>query len=1706
MNRRKLWRLLLAISLGFLTSCTTGIRQIGQNIPAIESIIAVSGTNQSHAVKSTFGQALVATVSMNGVPTSGIVVKFAAPSFGPSATFSNGSSLTASATSDENGIATSPSFEANGKVGTYSISATADGVQVPATFRLTNTTGAPASIVASSGSPQTAGIGAAFASPLVAQALDAGGNPVSGAIVTFTAPASGASGTFAGGVATETHTTNASGLATSTTYTANLTAGADVVTATVVGVSTPANFALTNGAGAPASIVASQGTPQSAGIGTAFSTALGASILDAESNPVPGIPVTFTAPTSGATGTFVGGQSVVTTITDSTGLATAPTFTANGTLGAYTVTATSTAVSATATFSLTNRQPGNTYVFYLSGQDAYGPDFYALAGSVIIDPNGNVLAGEQDYNSPSVGLSSPEPSGDTITGGTMVVNSTTGQGTLTLVTNNSSLGVNGVETLGVQFVNTNHAQIVQFDGTATSSGSLDTQNQGTLSGGLSFALGGLDNIFGPVSFGGVFSVAGTTVQSGTFDENDNGTLGTAAALSGTISAPDSLGRGTLTTNLNYLTQPLASPIVLNYYLVGPEVIRIIGVDPTDTVMGSAFGQGSTAGSFSNSSLQNSLFALQGSPFLINYGTTGTISPSSGSFTGVGDNSETFYGVQSIATLINGTYSIAGTGYGNLTIGQPGSPILNDVNLLGIYMTDPKLNLSDPNNTSTGLGGALLVDMDSALPGGIGVVIPQTDTSTASFTGNYSFGAQAFFTGLGFDFVGQGTVTGGTLNGTGFLSDIFEVFNQTTTDSSVAFAGTPLPDTGNPGRYTLSSSNSNPNPLNMTVNGSTTPFDVVMYQANGGQILWLNEDATFTTVFVGSLQQQGSLSGIPGSTSGSTVTITATSGTPQSANVNTAFALPLVATLTTGGVPTSGVTVTFTAPSSGASGTFTGGLTTATATTNSSGVATAPAFTANASAGAYTVTASATGASSPANFSLTNTSASQEAIAATGGTPQSATINTAFAAALVATVTTNGSPTSGVVVTFTAPSSGASGTFTGGSATAQATTDTNGNATAPTFTANGTTGAYTVAATATGISTPANFDLTNTAGSSVVITATGGTPQSATVNTAFASPLSATVTTNGNPTSGVVVTFTAPNAGASGTFTGGSTTVEATTNGSGVATSPTFTANGTVGSYTVTATATGATGPANFSLTNNSVSNTKTYVFSLSGLDTLGPNFYALAGAVTFDSTGNVLGGDQDYNAAPFGAVSPEPSGDAISGGTLTVNSTTGQGTLTLNTNNTNLGVNGVETLGVQFVNSNHALIIAFDGVATSSGTMDLQTLPTALSGGYAFTMDGSDPNDNPVNLGGVFSVSGGITLQDGLVDMNDFGTVTQGTALSGTVANFDSYGRGSISSTLNYSGSPVALNYYVIGPEAVRLVDVDSTDSAIGSAFGQGVNGSSGSNSAIGKSVFTLNGSPYPANYGAVGVFSTSNTSSPTADLSGVADDNEQAGFQLQATPISGTYSVGTNGYGSLTINSGDLADVSALGLYLTDPNLNLTDPNNTTSGLGGALLSDMDAVLAGGTGLVVPQTDASKASFTGQYAFNAQALWFLFEFDFAAQGSVSSGTLNGTGLASDPFGYLGGSATDSGVTSGGAMQADTSNPGRYTLLSTNSKPNPLKIKVGTTVTQFDVAIYQASGGLLFWLDEDVTDLFTGSLQQQGSLSGIPGTKKGQAKASLHTK
>jgi Domain of unknown function (DUF4082)/Glycosyl hydrolases family 16 len=333
------------------------------------SIAATAGTPQNAVVGTAFTTALQATVKdISNNPVSGVTVTFAAPGSGASGTFGG----PASVTTNSSGVATAPAFTANTVAGSYTATASVSGVATSASFSLTNTSVPPASIAATAGASQNATIGTAFATALQATVKDAGNNPVSGVTVTFTAPGSGASGTFAGGV--NTATTNSSGVATAQAFTANTVAGGYTITASVSGVSTPASFSLTNNAGPAASVTATTGTPQSATIGTAFATALQATVQDASNNPVSGVTVTFAAPGSGASGTFAGGVNTATT--NSSGVATAPAFTANATAGSYTVTASVSGVSTPASFSLRNNSdPGNSV-----GQTLFTTQTPALVG------------------------------------------------------------------------------------------------------------------------------------------------------------------------------------------------------------------------------------------------------------------------------------------------------------------------------------------------------------------------------------------------------------------------------------------------------------------------------------------------------------------------------------------------------------------------------------------------------------------------------------------------------------------------------------------------------------------------------------------------------------------------------------------------------------------------------------------------------------------------------------------------------------------------------------------------------------------------------------------------------------------------------------------------------------------------------------------------------------------------------------------------------------------------------------------------------------------------------------------------------------------------------------------------------------------------------------------------------------------------------
>ena len=140
------------------------------------------------------------------------------------------------------------------------------------------------------GNSQSTTVGNDFATPLEVLDVDQFGNPVSGASVTFAAPASGASGTFAtcAGGNPQTYqcvaTTNASGQATASTFTANTRSGsAYSVTTSASGVASPPTFTATNTVGAPVQVNITP-TPTSMAASSTTSIALGFQLVDQYGN------------------------------------------------------------------------------------------------------------------------------------------------------------------------------------------------------------------------------------------------------------------------------------------------------------------------------------------------------------------------------------------------------------------------------------------------------------------------------------------------------------------------------------------------------------------------------------------------------------------------------------------------------------------------------------------------------------------------------------------------------------------------------------------------------------------------------------------------------------------------------------------------------------------------------------------------------------------------------------------------------------------------------------------------------------------------------------------------------------------------------------------------------------------------------------------------------------------------------------------------------------------------------------------------------------------------------------------------------------------------------------------------------------------------------------------------------------------------------
>jgi hypothetical protein len=633
------------------------------------AIAISSGSGQSATVSTSFANPLVAVVTSNGTPESGVSVTFTAPATGASGTFSNGTA-TETDTTNGSGLATSSTFKANSTSGgPYTVTASTSQASSPADFSLTNSSASASTqtIKAIAGTPQLAiASGTAFGTPLVVQVTNiSSGNPVAGAMVTFTAPASGASALFASsGKATETDTTNANGIAVSSVVSADYsqTSGAFTIAASTPNAASAANFSLTDW---------DQTTLCYAPLPTAASALenyyyapLYVVTTDCSGNPVSQVGEVFIneAGASGAEGFFIAdlNSNSSTIYSQPNGLAAAGNFQANGTAGNYQLNAPS--GPGEAVFNLSNQAstvlsfaPKSNYVFYLQGQDAvdyplsgggsnYGGT-YVYTGAFTVDSTGtSITKGEQtfvDGCAYTAGVTTPEP----ITGGSLSGPDANGNYKVTLnftdgyignpkVTSCSPAAAAGSVTFDALFTGATHALLIEDDGFGSANGTLDLQSS-TLaapSGGYAFELGGWalyqDQYLTPAAIGGVINVDGKGTISGNgsvLDINDSGgTLSTSngpgvladLGVSGTTSqSPDSYGFVTMQLTPKW---PASSPytgetILISGYMVDNQHIKLIenpgGTDIGGWTGGVAIGQGSNTGKFNGYSINNFAYVV-----------------------------------------------------------------------------------------------------------------------------------------------------------------------------------------------------------------------------------------------------------------------------------------------------------------------------------------------------------------------------------------------------------------------------------------------------------------------------------------------------------------------------------------------------------------------------------------------------------------------------------------------------------------------------------------------------------------------------------------------------------------------------------------------------------------------------------------------------------------------------------------------------------------------------------------------------------------------------------------------------------------------------------------------------------------------------------------------------------------------------------------
>jgi adhesin/invasin len=998
---------------------------------------------------------------------------------------------------------------------------------------------------------------------VVVRVTDNGGNPISG--VTIVLSAQGGPGVLSGALPV---VTSASGLATFSnlsidkvgTYALQATDGTHFVTSS--------SFVITPGTASSITVVAGSG--QSAAVGAPYATALKASVQDALGNGVPGIPVTFSAPATGASVTFSGPTTVS---TDSTGVVSIST-TANTQVGSFQVTAAAAGIATPAVFVLTNvagtasrlsfvQQPTNT----AAGAIITPPVTVQLTDSV-----GNPIA--QSGVAITLSLNPLARRLRSLSGAVATTNAS-GLATFSSLSI-SSAGTYQLTASGLALVS---AQSSQFVVTAQPPSALQavggTPQSTTVLTPFAVPLQVLvtDAFANPLSgitvtFTAPGSGASAALTAATATTDANGHASVAATANSVV------GSYTVTASVAGVTSA-ASFALTN--VSGGGAILTFTMQPVNTPAGTTIPSVSVRFTDSGGN------PVSGAP--VSLAQTG----------GLGS----LIGTLTATTNANGTAT-----FNDLRIDQTGSYQLvattGGISALSTtFQIGPAVGRSitavEGNGQSAAAGDPYAIPLKVSVKDGLGNPVPGAQvTFTAPTTGaSVTFSGSATVS-TGADGLATSPIATANSQPGAFQVTVttpgaagpatFNLQNLTATATRMRFVQQPADTTAGAAiaptvtiqlvdRFGNSVAQAGVS-IQLLLSSTTTVSGTITGATAQTNSSGLATFPNLTIAQAGTYQLLALATGFESSvstsfhvTGGAPATVAPAGGTPQSTTVLTTFAQPLVALVKdAGGNPLSGKSVTFTAPAGGASGTFAGNTTTATAVTDANGRATSPVFTANHISGTFTVTGSVAAVFGSATFSLSNLQPAALALAFLTQ-PSNAVAGATIAPPVrVQVQDTGGQPVSISGVTVLLTLSQGTGSLSG--STVQ-TTDANGVATFSDLSIDLAGPKRLRAFGSAEASAESNqFQITPGAPSRLVTLSGGG--QITAPLSQFSGPLQVRVEdASGNPVPGVSVTFNLPTSGASGTFDN-SPVIQS--GADGVATSPLITANNVQGVLTATASA------------------------------------------------------------------------------------------------------------------------------------------------------------------------------------------------------------------------------------------------------------------------------------------------------------------------------------------------------------------------------------------------------------------------------------------------------------------------------------------------------------------------------------------------------